>query len=540
MTELTPAKIVELFDLYEGTGDDTIEILLTNQYGDQLDEMVQVWCLEKYGLELDVKPAYGALYEWVGKENIPLKGKYRELCQQQVQKGINGMNGNAWLEDHATAVVRCALAGSFDERCREMLSKYGGCIHEMDMDELPKVTDFQYQEAAKGVVIHNARQLVEKEGYKEVFDRALGCDEGRLGNCKLLLKEFVDRNPAHQVELVDVLIDCEYVDLTEWLCEEVWYEWLLDAYTVKAKEIYKAACIGWDCEGEDVLNELSTPVRQALAKGGIGSIELPDANELNADLADLKAVSPSPLVGAELLARITELEEAGVASSEILTCCGYYKEGDDYGNANINFFSAKIAAQKSLLQPATESEGSDDDDDVYGDEPTVKANTSNAKLVEVIRQVEINGQLYPANEDVIEYQGEVYTKDATHEVFVLIKKDYWNEEFKDKPDTRVKMSELDEDPNWEIDFAICGDWGDDMENLCEEVFGEDGPFYWEDMDEEQHEEITRAAFDRGLYTSMRHLGITSNFCSDYEDLDEIAYAQALGLDPKKTTVSFQG
>ena len=147
--------------------------------------------------------------------------------------------------------------------------------------------------------------------------------------------------------MVEALIDCRYLALETWLCEEGWYTGLEEAFTVKAKEIYKKACVEWDCEGEDVLNDLSTVVRQALAKGGVGTDEIIDDDTLNAELAELKEVSPTPQVGAELLARVAAMEQAGVAPKDILTRTGYYTEDGDYGKANIDFFSAKLAAQKA-------------------------------------------------------------------------------------------------------------------------------------------------------------------------------------------------
>ena len=273
--DLTPAEIVELFDLYEGTGDHSIEGILTDEYGDELDSMVQVWCLEKYGLKLDVKPAYGKLYEWVEKENVPLKGKYRKLCQKQTQAGIDGMNGNGWLVGHSTAVVRCALVESFDDHLYEMLSRYGDSVYVED-EELTTVTGFQYSEAAKDIVIRNAKELVEKEGYKEIFERALVCDEVILGNCQKLLKDFVERHPEHKVALVESLIDWDQVDLYDWLIEEDWYSGLEEAIAAKAKDIYTKADSDWGGEGDEFLKALSPAVRQALAKGGVGSNETPN------------------------------------------------------------------------------------------------------------------------------------------------------------------------------------------------------------------------------------------------------------------------
>jgi len=61
----------------------------------------------------------------------------------------------------------------------------------------------------------------------------------------------------------------------------------------------------------------------------------------------IEGVPATPLVGEELLNRIAELEVAGVEPKDVLIRCGYYVEGGDYGKANIDFFDAKLKAQKA-------------------------------------------------------------------------------------------------------------------------------------------------------------------------------------------------
>lgn len=102
------------------------------------------------------------------------------------------------------------------------------------------------------------------------------------------------------------------------------------------------------------LKELSTTVRQALSKGGVLSSEILDGAEVNAELAELKALSPTPQAGTELLERAAVMEQAGVAPKDILIRTAYFTEGGDYGQANIDFFSAKLPAQKAEeSNPAT-------------------------------------------------------------------------------------------------------------------------------------------------------------------------------------------
>ena len=271
-SEIVIEQAVAFINDLEGTGYDSVDYIVDRL--DNSDAAVVAWCKTELGNELDVEEAWDEVTAWCEKENVPLKGKYREICQKMTQEGIDGNNGNAWLADHETAVIRCALAESFDDGCRALLSEYGDCVHEMDMEGLPKVTNYQYLEAATEIVVLNAKQLVEKEGYKELFSWALQCDEGRLGNCQKLLKHFVEHHPEHKLTIVDALIDCDCLYLAEWLCTVDWYTGLEEAFTTRAKEIYKAACIGWGIEGDAVLNELSTVVRQALAKGGVGSDEI--------------------------------------------------------------------------------------------------------------------------------------------------------------------------------------------------------------------------------------------------------------------------
>ena len=344
-TQLTTEQAVAFINSLEGTGFDSVDYIVDRL--DDSDAAAVAWCKVELGIQHDTDEAWDIVTAWCEKEDVPLKGKYLELCQKQVQDGIDGNNGNSWLAAHSAAVTRYALVEMFDEQLEAVLSEFAEYVYPDDMDGLPSITDFQYFEAAKPVVKANAELRSKAQGMKGIFEDALCCDEGRLGNAQQLLKDFVTRHPEHKVALVDALIDCDYIDLQEWLCTESWYTGLEEAFTARAKEIYKAACIGWDTEGEVVLNELCTVVRQALAKGGVGSDEILDDAEVNAELAELKTVSPTPQVGAELLARVAAMEQAGVAPKDILIRTGYFTEDGDYGQANIDFFTAKLAAQKA-------------------------------------------------------------------------------------------------------------------------------------------------------------------------------------------------
>ena len=85
-------------------------------------------------------------------------------------------------------------------------------------------------------------------------------------------------------------------------------------------------------------------------------------DNINTESDSIKAVSPTPLVGAELLERIFALKRAGVFSSrDILICTGYYKEGDDYGQSNIDFFGAKLAATKEAGITMTSQEDEEEE-----------------------------------------------------------------------------------------------------------------------------------------------------------------------------------
>ena len=323
-TRLTTEQAVAFINDLEGTGYDSVDYIVDRL--DDSDAAAIAWCKAELGKDLDTDEAWDEVTEWCEKEDVPLKGKFLELCRKQVQDGIDGNNGNAWLSAHQAAVFRYALVESFDEQLESVLSEFAQFVYADDMDGLPAITGFQYFKAAKPVIKAKVERLIKEEGMKSIFESALYEDEGYLGNAQKLLKEYVSRHPVHKVALVDALIDCDCLDLEEWLCTETWYTGLEEAFTTRAKEIYKAACIGWGLEGDAVLNELSKGVRQALAKGGVGSDEILSDEELAADIAQVAAVSPTPQVGAELLARITAMEQAGIASKDILIRTGYFLE----------------------------------------------------------------------------------------------------------------------------------------------------------------------------------------------------------------------
>ena len=141
--------------------------------------------------------------------------------------------------------------------------------------------------------------------------------------------------------------------------------------------------------------------------------------------------------------------------------------------------------------------------------------------------------------DGIWYKGNYYVAERSdHEVYVTVNKEYWEKEFKGKEAHTVGINGFSE-ATWCIDFG-CSDFVSEV--LCEELFGEDGPFDWYEMTEEQQELIAKTSLERGEYKYMRHLGITSDYSlSEYcENLPDEAYAEVLGLDPKHTEVSMQG
>ena len=344
------AAIAFINDLEGINGDGCVDIweILYQRYGEEdSDKAAVVWCLDKYEKVLEPDDAWAKVDEWTTKENIPLKGRYLDLCQIQVQKGIDDQNGTSWLNAHHSAVTRYALVECFDDKIEAILSEFAQYVYEDDMDGLPSITGFQYVEAAKPIIEENAKRKIKARGIKGIFTNAIDGDELYIGDTRELLKAYVERHPEDKVALVEAMIDHEYWELENWLCCEKWYEGLEDAFTVKAKEIYKKACTAWNCEGNDVLKELSITVRQALAKGGVGADEIIEDEKLNEEIAAIKEVSTVPLVGEELLNRINQLEQSGVAPKDVLIRCGYYIEGDDYGKANIDFFDARLKAQKA-------------------------------------------------------------------------------------------------------------------------------------------------------------------------------------------------
>ena len=123
-------------------------------------------------------------------------------------------------------------------------------------------------------------------------------------------------------------------------------------------------------------------------------IETTKEIKLDADLAELMEVSPTPQVGAELLARVAAMEKAGVAPKDILICTGYYTEDGDYGKANIDFFSAQLAARKAdgswqkAQQESKAKEAELTDEELYGYELEGKRVCITGKLTTPRHEVE--------------------------------------------------------------------------------------------------------------------------------------------------------
>ena len=168
---ITADQSIAFINDLEGTGYDSVDYIV-DRVGDS-DAAVVAWCKAHLGKELDTEEAWDEVTKWCEKENVPLKGRYLELCQKEVQDGIDGKNGNGWLSAHHAAVTRYALVESFDEHLDAVLSEFAEFIYPDVMDGLPNVTGFQYFEAAKPVVKANVELRVKAQGIKGIFEEAL-------------------------------------------------------------------------------------------------------------------------------------------------------------------------------------------------------------------------------------------------------------------------------------------------------------------------------------------------------------------------------
>ncbi len=74
-----------------------------------------------------------------------------------------------------------------------------------------------------------------------------------------------------------------------------------------------------------------------------------DVNQRTVEFAN-KYNLTKPAEGDQLLGMINEME--GLGMKDIIELTGYYKEGDDYSNANMAFFDAKIAAERDKKKKA--------------------------------------------------------------------------------------------------------------------------------------------------------------------------------------------
>ena len=339
---LTKAEATTFITEIEGAGIDANDLICATF--DDPDSAVITWCKEKLGKELDADDAWEEVSEWLEKEEVPLKGRYLKLCQKHVQESIDDMNGDSMFFDHQAAVARYALVESLDDGVKEILSDSIKYCDSSIICGLPSLTDCQYFIAAEPVLLEEIKKCREEHGIKGIFTYAFDADESRMGNVNKLLKDYVRKYPEHKVALVEALIANK--DIDSWFTEEKWYVGLEVAIETKAKQVLESACTAWEMTEDQLVSELPITVKQALIKGGAIEGEAIAKEEIEAQAELVNVVSPTRLTGAVLLERVDAMENAGVSPRDVLIRTGYYTDGCDYGQANIDFFSAKLAATK--------------------------------------------------------------------------------------------------------------------------------------------------------------------------------------------------
>lgn len=156
-------------------------------------------------------------------------------------------------------------------------------------------------------------------------------------------------------------------------------------------------------------------------------------------------------------------------------------------------------------------------------------NTTHASVVfkDQDRTIELDGVLYePADE---------------HELYLCVKKEYWDKHFKGKANHQVVTRYgYGNDPQvtyWTVDFSNFGTVDEDL--VCD-LFGDYIEFF--DLEPDQQEALLEAALENGKWEWMRCLTITSDYSprGTGEWIDDEVYPKFLGLDPAECAVGLQG
>ena len=189
---------------------------------------------------------------------------------------------------------------------------------------------------------------------------------------------------------------------------------------------------------------------------------------------------------------------------------------------------------------------------IAGEDSGSKLAKANELGIQVMTESEMNVALGQTATSTVEsdavfdqsgvtFNGVHYSYAGEHEVYVIVDKAYWDANIKGKANHVISTDTLFQKNGtigWCPEFDVCGSVDED---LCVEMFGEDGPTEWLAMNEEQQEMFAEEVMKRDAYEYMRCLRITGDLYSDEtEEMDDDLYAHILGLDPKHTHISYQG
>jgi len=225
MTIPPAAEILAIVEELEGTGYLSFE-LLQDKFPDDFEEFVKAWGKLTFNEDREAETLYDALEEYFAKENVPLKGKYRELVQKQVLDGCLGNNGNGWLSDHDSVVGHYTLTGEFSERCRDILGEFPDYIQPEDIGGI-NLKSFQYVEAAEEVIASQVAKRIEEGIPKAIAAARWSVSNGNYEESfEQLVVEYVQKHPQLRDDVWAGLwleIQDGFVE-TEWVLEDTLFE----------------------------------------------------------------------------------------------------------------------------------------------------------------------------------------------------------------------------------------------------------------------------------------------------------------------------
>jgi hypothetical protein len=152
-----------------------------------------------------------------------------------VKRGLDGLEGNAWLNGHQQVASSFFLAEAWDSNMEAVLSDFAQYVHEQE------VSEEEYLEAGKPVVEKYVESLIRDQNMKDTFQWAWdNYYEQADGDTafKLLALAYIKRHPEHRDALWEMLFDGEAgSENWEELLKGEWFKEFKDKVELSAKTI---------------------------------------------------------------------------------------------------------------------------------------------------------------------------------------------------------------------------------------------------------------------------------------------------------------